>query len=109
MSRSGSPGGSSCAEPDKQLVCNSEASEIYVAPVIPAPSLHAGVACTSSDCNHCVSVAHTFPALELGFLFFLQAKNELFILKENQHSYSWIKIRFGAKGRRTGAQDCVTK
>lgn len=72
MSRSGSPGGSSCAEPVEQLVCNSGASEIYGARVIPAPSLHAGVACTSSGCNRCVSVAHTFLSLEL---FFLQVKN----------------------------------
>jgi len=86
-SRSGSPGGFSCVEPDEQLVCNSEASEIYGAPIIPAPSLHAGVACTSSDCNHCISVAHTFPSLELGFLFFLHIKNFFFIFKENQHSY----------------------
>lgn len=81
MSRSGSPGGSSYAEPDEQLVCNSEASEMCGAPVIPVPSLHAGVACTSSDCNHCISVAHTFLSLELGFLFFLQANNYLFIFE----------------------------
>lgn len=75
MSRFGSPGGSSNAEPDKQPVCNSEASEIYGAPAIPAPSLYAGVACTSSGGNHCISAAHKFSSLELDFLFFLQAKN----------------------------------
>lgn len=79
MSRFGSPGGSSYAEPDKQLVCNSEASEIYGAPVIPAPSLHAGVACTSSDGNHCTSAGHKFSSLELDFLFFLQANIYLFV------------------------------
>lgn len=79
MSRFGSPGGSSYAEPDKQLECNFEAFEIYGAPVIPVPSLHAGVARTSSDGNHCISAGHKFSSLELNFLFFLQAKNCLFI------------------------------
>lgn len=74
MSRASSPGGSSCAEPDEQLVCNFEASEIHGAPVTPAPSPLAGVACTSSDCNQRVSVAHEFPSLELGFLFSLAGK-----------------------------------
>lgn len=73
--KSGSAGGSSCAEPAELLEYNSEVSEIYGAPVIRAPSLPAGVACTSSGCNRCTSVAHIFSFQDLGFLFFLQEKN----------------------------------